>query len=332
MSYNKNFLFCELCECVGHEITKCPLLKENVCDSVVPPVFEECFVPAAKMCSAPAAKKPTPVAPVTEMCFISVAEDFSDQAPRNRPSRPGSSASVAKEPASVAKKPASVAKKPASVAKKPASVAKKPASVAKEPASVACSRSFKCSDFVAGNLSDNKSERDSKDDEPACSESGNNFEAAKKLTVSSSKKIFAGIILVDVRGRILLQNSRDRRCPGLPGGGFEFKDDSLFDAAVRETFEETGLNVLGGGYSFVYEFPIVMDFPYGCTVNFVIRTDARKWINTGTTSYEVTDYSRGDKACFGHSWFSFEDALEQVRSVKNITEILQVYKIQSDNQ
>jgi glycerol 3-phosphatase-2 len=55
-------------------------------------------------------------------------------------------------------------------------------------------------------------------------------------------KAGVGVIIVDDEGRILLEQRRDNGMWGLPGGGIE-PGESVFQAALREVKEETGLNV-----------------------------------------------------------------------------------------
>lgn len=53
---------------------------------------------------------------------------------------------------------------------------------------------------------------------------------------------FAAIIVIDEKGRILLQKRSDKKKWGLPGGIVEL-GESYKDAAIREAYEETGLKV-----------------------------------------------------------------------------------------
>lgn len=52
----------------------------------------------------------------------------------------------------------------------------------------------------------------------------------------------AGIILIDKKGRVLLQKRTDNNKWGLPGGSLEL-GESFQEAAIREAFEEVGLKV-----------------------------------------------------------------------------------------
>jgi 8-oxo-dGTP pyrophosphatase MutT (NUDIX family) len=52
----------------------------------------------------------------------------------------------------------------------------------------------------------------------------------------------ASVVVVDERGRILLQRRRDNNMWALPGGAMNF-GESLPECAVRETREETGYDV-----------------------------------------------------------------------------------------
>jgi len=53
---------------------------------------------------------------------------------------------------------------------------------------------------------------------------------------------FAGGVVRDAEGRLLLQKRADRDAWGFPGGAIEL-GESAEEAAVREIFEETGLTV-----------------------------------------------------------------------------------------
>lgn len=50
----------------------------------------------------------------------------------------------------------------------------------------------------------------------------------------------AGVIIIDKKGRILLQKRTDNKKWGLPGGSLELKE-SFEEAALRELYEEVGL-------------------------------------------------------------------------------------------
>lgn len=54
--------------------------------------------------------------------------------------------------------------------------------------------------------------------------------------------IFAGGILADEKGRVLLQLRSDKETWAIPGGAMEFGESSL-DTCQREFFEETGIEV-----------------------------------------------------------------------------------------
>ena len=52
----------------------------------------------------------------------------------------------------------------------------------------------------------------------------------------------AGIIIIDKKGRVLLQKRTDNNKWGLPGGSLEL-GESFEEAAIREAYEEVGLKV-----------------------------------------------------------------------------------------
>ena len=91
--------------------------------------------------------------------------------------------------------------------------------------------------------------------------------------MSSPHPIRPGIsaVIVDERGRILLQQRTDNGRWGLPGGAVEF-GESLLAALHREVMEETGLTIevvrLIGVYSHPDHHQIVT-YPDGNVIHFV---------------------------------------------------------------
>ena len=67
-------------------------------------------------------------------------------------------------------------------------------------------------------------------------------------------KVGVGVIVVDDRGRVLLEKRSDNGMWGLPGGGIE-PGESVFDTALREVKEETGLDLEVTGLLGVYSEP-----------------------------------------------------------------------------
>jgi ADP-ribose pyrophosphatase YjhB (NUDIX family) len=64
----------------------------------------------------------------------------------------------------------------------------------------------------------------------------------------------ASAVVVDADGRIILQRRRDNQTWALPGGGMEI-GESISACAVRETREETGLDVKITGIVGIYSDP-----------------------------------------------------------------------------
>jgi len=64
----------------------------------------------------------------------------------------------------------------------------------------------------------------------------------------------ASAVVVDADGRVVLQRRRDNEMWALPGGGMEF-GESVAGCAVRETREETGLDVKITGIVGIYSDP-----------------------------------------------------------------------------
>jgi 8-oxo-dGTP pyrophosphatase MutT (NUDIX family) len=67
-------------------------------------------------------------------------------------------------------------------------------------------------------------------------------------------KAGVGILIADSAGRLLLERRSDNGLWGLPGGGIE-PGESVTDAAIRETKEETGLDVRIVRFIGVYSKP-----------------------------------------------------------------------------
>ena len=67
-------------------------------------------------------------------------------------------------------------------------------------------------------------------------------------------KVGVGVIVVDDRGRVLLEKRSDNGMWGLPGGGIE-PGESVYETALREVKEETGLDVGITGLVGVYSEP-----------------------------------------------------------------------------
>lgn len=64
----------------------------------------------------------------------------------------------------------------------------------------------------------------------------------------------ASAVVIDPDGRIVLQRRRDNDMWALPGGGMEF-GESIAECAIRETREETGLDVKITGIVGIYSDP-----------------------------------------------------------------------------
>ena len=67
-------------------------------------------------------------------------------------------------------------------------------------------------------------------------------------------KVGVGVIVVDDSGRILLEKRSDNGMWGLPGGGME-PGESIYETALREVKEETGLEIETIGLVGVYSEP-----------------------------------------------------------------------------
>ena len=67
-------------------------------------------------------------------------------------------------------------------------------------------------------------------------------------------KVGVGVIVIDGKGRILLERRSDNGMWGLPGGGIE-TGESVCETALREVQEETGLKIEITGLVGVYSEP-----------------------------------------------------------------------------
>jgi ADP-ribose pyrophosphatase YjhB (NUDIX family) len=108
----------------------------------------------------------------------------------------------------------------------------------------------------------------------------------------------AGCAVIDDSGRVLLQRRGDAQGPwGLPGGAMEL-GETLEEAAVRETLEETGLNVRPDGLLGVYSGPL-HTYANGDVVQAVVVVLTAKQIGgrLSVDGAETVDLG----------WFDFED-------------------------
>ncbi|MBF1713141.1 MAG: NUDIX hydrolase [Streptococcus intermedius] len=88
---------------------------------------------------------------------------------------------------------------------------------------------------------------------------------------------FAGGILTDKDGRVLLQLRRDKKTWAIPGGAMELGESTL-DTAKREFFEETGIKVQATRFLNVYSnFEEV--YPNGDKVQTVVMIYEFKALN-----------------------------------------------------
>jgi len=67
-------------------------------------------------------------------------------------------------------------------------------------------------------------------------------------------KVGVGVIVVNDRGRVLLEKRSDSGMWGFPGGGIE-PGESVYETALREVKEETGLDIEINGLVGVYSEP-----------------------------------------------------------------------------
>jgi 8-oxo-dGTP pyrophosphatase MutT (NUDIX family) len=117
--------------------------------------------------------------------------------------------------------------------------------------------------------------------------------------MAPTRQIRPGVsaVIVDERGRVLLQQRTDNGRWGLPGGAVEF-GESVVEALRREVMEETGLTVEVGRLIGVYSHPDVhqiITYPDGNVLHFV--STCFECRPTGGT------LTLGDETC-GLAWFT----------------------------
>ena len=122
--------------------------------------------------------------------------------------------------------------------------------------------------------------------------------------------VFTTLILVEnEKGQLLVEDRKDPDWPGIcfPGGHVE-KGESFTEAAVRETFEETGLNIRGPRLVGVKQFQTKRDERY-----VVFFYKATKYTGTLTSSDEGEVF-----------WLSREELHNHVL-VEDFAEMLKVF-------
>lgn len=87
---------------------------------------------------------------------------------------------------------------------------------------------------------------------------------------------FAGAIIADEQGRVLLQRRGDRDVWGLPGGALEL-GESAEEAVIREVREETALTIVPLGLAGYREL-IARDPDGKVERHFVILPFAARWV------------------------------------------------------
>lgn len=124
------------------------------------------------------------------------------------------------------------------------------------------------------------------------------------------KAIFTVLVLVtDPEGRILVEDRVDADWPGicLPGGHVE-KAESFTEAAIRETFEETGLLIKEPRLCGVKQFQTREDARY---VVFFYKTNQYEGTLTSSEEGEVL-------------WMSREDLYSR-KTVEDLDKMLEVF-------
>ncbi len=101
----------------------------------------------------------------------------------------------------------------------------------------------------------------------------------------------AGILVVDEHRRLLLMKRSDNGCWGMPGGSLE-PGEVVEDAAKRETFEETGLEICEMSHFGVFSGPeLFYKYPNGDEVyNVSIVYLSNNWRGDVKINDEHTDW------------------------------------------
>lgn len=119
---------------------------------------------------------------------------------------------------------------------------------------------------------------------------------------------FAGGILADDKGRVLLQLRGDKKTWAIPGGAMEL-GESTFDTAKREFFEETGIEVEATRFLNVYSnFEEV--YPNGDAVQTVVFI----YELVAVSSVNIADFYNEETLCL--RFFSKEE-IENLESVSS---------------
>lgn len=110
---------------------------------------------------------------------------------------------------------------------------------------------------------------------------------------------FAGGILSDDEGRVLLQLRGDKKTWAIPGGSMELGESTL-DTAKREFFEETGIQVEAVRFLNVYT-NFEETYPNGDVVQTVVMLYEMK----ATSEVEIADFHNEETVALG--FFSRKD-------------------------
>lgn len=110
---------------------------------------------------------------------------------------------------------------------------------------------------------------------------------------------FAGGILSDDKGRVLLQLRGDKKTWAIPGGSMELGESTL-DTAKREFFEETGIQVEAVRFLNVYT-NFEETYPNGDVVQTVVMLYEMK----ATSEVEIADFHNEETVALG--FFSRKD-------------------------
>ena len=131
-----------------------------------------------------------------------------------------------------------------------------------------------------------------------------------RLKVGHDKIIltFAGGILTDKDGCVLLQLRGDKKTWAIPGGAMELGESTL-DTAKREFFEETGIKVQAARFLNVYSnFEEV--YPNGDKVQTVVMIYEFKALN----DFDISDFHNEETL---HLRFFSKEEIEKLDSVSD---------------
>lgn len=91
---------------------------------------------------------------------------------------------------------------------------------------------------------------------------------------------------------ILLEKRSDNHTWAIPGGGYSAKDRSLLETAVRETREETGINIDKADLVKTYSVPLFRYSVYASCLSYKVKPK-RNWESEDIRWFNINDLPDG---------------------------------------